>query len=653
MNQYSEIKFKHVTHYNHTHDEEGPVIPTEKLSFDTKHLAYVPDGMEPDNLLLASSIGNDIMVKLPYPEASIPGMGDTVQLSLDNKEIGELYELDDYEGNESLELTIPAGALVGKEGTLKLSYYLFYGISDHGVYGPATEFIVDITPPADNYFLAAPTFPFDILEEGVTPEKLTDIDGKQYLKGLISGYQGMAPGDQIIPYIENEPLDAISVKISEVDKSVHVNYPRELFEKVGDGEKTITYRVTDRAGNQSELSKATKLAIVLSGALENLKAPIIPLFDDDNLINDSDARVPVAVQIPGHEKILEGDKIRLHWGERVQPDISVYSDDVGENPIFEINVPYLDIFSGWDKQNNTTTKVWYQIFRGRILAGTSPEKAVIVNLDIAGGPDPYPETPVNENLVAPSVRSASGKIDVIDIDDSTKDATYIIPWNDAADPQKPVFRAEDSIYAFFGKQPLTAYKVTQQDIENAKDIELVLPKDAIDKEGTGLIPATYQIKRTVSGTTESTSLSPEKKVDVKSAGQLPGGGTLKAGRYTEVNGKGNISLAQAIGGVPFEIPKYLHKSIDDEIIVTFMVALIKDKNFTNPIETVVVTKYVSTNDVNSVTLITDVVTEAALKSTLQHGVPAGVGRCRTVYVIKNSSGSVTSDPGDTLIDIRA
>jgi len=110
---------------------------------------------------------------------------------------------------------------------------------------------------------------------------------------------------------------------------------------------------------------------------------------------------------------------------------------------------------------------------------------------------------------------------------------------------------------------------------------------------------------------------------------------------------------QSFGGVPFEIPKYLHKSIDDEIVVTFRVAVITDKVFANPIATVVVTKYVSMNDVDDVTLITDVVTEAAIKSTLTGGVPPGVGRCRTVYVIKNSSGSVTSEVSDTLIDIRA
>jgi hypothetical protein len=551
---------------------------TELLSFT--ELAPPPSIGDADNLLLTTTEGKDVTLTLPYPATSELEVGDTVVLVIDGA-IDESTRINVADYN-AITLTLPA-ASHATSGKYTINYELRF---DTGLgnteQGPGQSFVVDYVEPGLPD-LAAPDFLFNPAL-GLTPDRL-EADGS--LKAHVFGYNGLDLDDKIWGKIDGGTAFEIGVvdHIPVEGEQLPLIFPSGSIAALTDGPHTFGYYVVDRAGNRSPDSAAVNMSSLLTGFISDLLAAIVPEATD-GLVDDADARSlgGVLVQIPAHAKLNENYEAVVHWGATTSKEFPIPPG--AQNPVAEFTIPYGVAYFDWTfvaggADQAVPTTVYYEVFLNGIFAGRSaPMNApVSVNLYLAGGEDPDPETPVHDELVVPTVHSANGAVDTIPVADFDAAGTMIIPFKTAGvkPPAVAAFKDGDVITVQYGTTRPFTYPVTAADITAAVDIQFPLPVDNIHAGQTGQIPVTYTITRKItggSGTGSNVSLSPTKTITVSSAGDLPGGGaTLEAAAWKlseqdPTPGKENmIGFPQATHGVTIELPLYVNKKENDVISV--------------------------------------------------------------------------------------
>lgn len=624
------------------------------LQFPEEFLAeQAPNGGEPDNLLKKSARDQTLNLKLQLPDGSDDNNElfpeSTFWLVVNKRPhlIGQIVDL--ANPDELYALTIPFTA--EQRGTIeavhKLTYEIHVHPSDGRMYGPEQQYILDFTAPGDPALAAPVPVDTSIISDGLTSDKLqTDDDGLQYMDTYLPGYTGMAAGDKVMGYINGQEV-AKSLTVTEVGENMKFPFYRSDIEAAGDGELLFTYRVTDRAENISIFSDPLKLTVLLEGEITDLQSPQVPEHDDDvvdKLINDADARPDVRVIIPGNARIQAGDFVQLFWGDQKLPKVPVREEDVGSDPLMQLDVEYRAVYADWDatsKGNNSVvvSPVSYQILRGtgEVPAGVSPSNNVAVNLYLPGGPEP--ELGIKK-LLAPVVSGDNN----IDVEESKVDSDVAVPWLNA--DGNAYLLAGDAVEVFYGTQPAIRYTVSAQDVEDKVDLSINLPQASIAAEGAGTIVTYYTVTRNVAGGSSNTSVSPDTQVTVVTPGVLPGNGTLQPGKFEPLNRFGVVGYDEVVNQiVKFIIPVYENMKAGDKVTLNYSLALGSGhKENEEPIEGTELTKEytLSQSDVNQrVEFVIERQYLEASRTQMCHAEP--------LYTITNSYGTVTAQTSVTIV----
>lgn len=542
-----------------------PVAP----QVDPTALAPLPDRFVDVGLLLASV--KDLPLKIIVALDPAFYDGDRLVLFIDNVEQApyELQRADVEAGVVNLEIA-------PEDRTVEKMYSIDYVVrgrfgGDETPRSLKSTFMTDYTAPGDPT-LARPQFDREIEADGLTSAKLADMG--DVIQGLIPSYQGRADGDtvqaQVVSASGGTVITAPGVQIGpgEANKDLHVEFTRADLVRVGDGVAEFSYWVTDLAGNKSTQSYETEIDLFITSAIEDFVSPTVPLFDDDSLIGEADARSPVYVDIPGNLRLVAGDKIVVSWGNAKLAEVSVVAGDESKPIMFSVPVPYGVVLD----EGNGTIPVTYEGFRaGKSLGKPANPTDVVVDLEVPGGPDPDPTDPINQALKPPVLRSAGWNTgdpeNEIPVEDSNDPATVIIPWSNALTPPEDAFKVDDVIELLYNGDSFDTYTVDAADVTAGDDIERILPAALIKKYGSGTLPLQYRATRTLASGVENTALSPEQDVVVESASDLPGGGDpLPVGTFDNPH----IDMSNTKEhGAPVTIPDYINKKVGDKVRMHF------------------------------------------------------------------------------------
>ncbi|MNJ29852.1 hypothetical protein D3C77_244340 [compost metagenome] len=532
---------------------------------------------------------------------------------------------------------------------------MFYYFAQDSDDGPSQAFTVDLTAPGEP-FLGQLLIDNDIVQNGLTPDKLKTDDKGQYLESFVPSYNVVRPGDVIQCFI-NGVLAAISTTtVGEVGpgENVELRIYRLDIEAAGDGSLEFRYQVRDRAGNISQMSVSITLPVLLKGEIDDLLAPLVPLYDDDDIINEADARSPVQVTIPGHAEIQPGDAVVLVWGGVTLTAVTIPPGGEGSNPLLTVNVPYAVLYDTWRAATNGANAladiaVSYFIQRMGLPAGQSPETPVKVNLFQAGG-DPDPEGPVHPNLRLALLTSAGGSQNEIPVGDFEQPAAITVFWLDRQIPAREVFLLGDKVNLTYGSFTFPERTITSLDVGNRRDLVFTLTAEQIGIVGSGTHILQYIIIRPVVGNpdaTENTSLAPPQDVMVMGSDQLPGNGVLPKATFTPVNSVDAIGPEQARQGVRLVMPPYTNMAPGN--IVRF--SLVQSRGFQHqPGETPIeATRIVGDRTLGALDVGRDVMFSLNAQALMQL---ISLNHADVEWSVENDHGTVTNVETYVVIDSR-
>lgn len=554
-----------------THQQLTPSTFSPRLAFPEAALARLPSHVAPDQLLNVSVREEPIVLSLPFPLSYDAEPGDTLQLTIDGRPVGDITALDRHAPGEILQLVLAADdrpvSLVEDRRVVRINYQVYYGSgSGSNEYGPNDQtFVTDIVRPGRDS-LAALSFDPRVIACGVTPDVLVDDGaGHRYLPAVVKGYATEAAGDWIQGRIDDDPLllsDIYELREADVGKDIEIRFPEALLDTLDGGRHTFSYRIADRAGNVSQRPVGVDLDIRLSEHIDDLLPPTVPAAED-GLVTSDDARVDggVKVVIPGNAAIAAGDWIVLRWNAHVSGRYPVLSSQQGRDPLMVITSPYDDVYSDWlagsgNTDRDVTARVDYRVERGVSVIGTPAEPALpAINLFGPGGPDPDPLTPVHENMPLPDVRGASGDpANVVRAEDVAHDATATLAWEIPGAPGMQAFTAGDRIRLFWDGMPVGEEVVVA---DPRHDVVVRVPSKVLRQHSPGRWMVRYTASRALATVPFiNMAASPSRSVSVEDYRQLPGEGELLLdATFAEWVGSRvySITLSDAIDGTPVRI----------------------------------------------------------------------------------------------------
>lgn len=378
------------------------------------------------------------------------------------------------------------------------------------------------------------------------------VDGLLHVQ--LAHYEGIARGDKIELWIELTPGEPEELRVDPDPEEGFLNlaYTESHLEEVGNGPKSFSYKVTDKAGNFAG-STTYILNVQLHTTPTEIPAPTVPQADPD-FLDEAEARAGTRVGITAYDLAQVGDEIVVHWGSQTSERHKLEEDDLGEDPFITVELDYSLVVQETSKGK---VQVTFEVFRNGTSLGISEVNEVTVDLTIPGGPDPDPETPINENLLPLIARSAGagdppapGEDNVIPPEDYEEDARVIISWLDV--DGEDIYELDDEIVVTWGAQTTLpiSHKITQQDLTAAKDLVLTVPTATVQAEGSGTeIKVTYVIKRLTDTRppVANTAFAPPTEVSVTGPDELPGSGVIDPPVFTVLNGNGAIGQAELIG----------------------------------------------------------------------------------------------------------
>jgi hypothetical protein len=567
-----------------------PKILGPRLEFPADAFARLPTGAVADGLIKESVRNDDLVLTLDYPLPDPPEIGpsDLLQLLVDGNLVGDVVELQSYKPGDIINVTLhakdrPLDNLVDRR-VVNINYRVKYesGAGNFEDGPPGQTFITDIVRPGGDS-LAALEFARDVQLVGVTPAALvTDGGGQRYLPCTVKGYADAAIGDWIFARIDDTEATVHELVDGQVNKDVEIRFPVELIEPFDGGTHAFTCRIVDRAGNVSVVSTAVPLRIRLSEQIDDLLPPRVP-GAADGLVTDSDAHVNggVAVEIPGHASIQEGDLIVLIWNAHEATGVRVDASDVGKDPLKVLTEAYGEVYDDWyaaagDADQNVSATVTYRIERGGTPIGTPAQSLLApVNLFGAGGKDPKPESPENENLLPPIVQAAGGgPPNIVPADAVNTDAMATIPGMTASVPSVAAFRPGDRLQFFWNGQPIDTEFVV---LTSGADITRTIPAAVLAAHSPGSWNVHYTAARTLATPPfVNTAISPVQRVDVADASDLPGEGKpLAKAKWLEAwsdqEGVETIDYNDATSGsgTPVRIYGYTNMAEKDTVTMSF------------------------------------------------------------------------------------
>lgn len=514
---------------------------------------------------------------------------DLVFLFIDGNAVGDPAGLPIKDQLDPMQLTIPVIDMAAlSEGEHNIIAQMGSGFGDPYVTLPA-KIIIDKTPPG-GVTLPIIRFKLEYEQSGVSLAQIV-ADGNQ-LEGMIASYDGQMDGDLIKTFIQTIPLPPGQPATPTPGPDIPVGNSTEAHDSVftlvqlqaagATGNVDFWYDVYDKAQNKKTADRAP-LRMLVAGSPDLMEAPRVPLFSDDKLIHEGDARTPITVEIPQFGHGLPGDVLWLLLGAAppIEVEGPLIAADLPTDPatpdptksIRTISVPYEFIAALQPIVGGVVNPVFgfdvrYEVRRG-IFKIPSPPFAVSVDLTLAGGGDPKPETPEDERLKKPTVRhSGTGATDNLIPVGYTLPVFATISHLTTDTPAVEVFEATDQVQLYrFDVDGTTEIAI------GAKTAAVPGADLTINFNPPDIVPGNwqvfYKVGRTLATGQVNEALSPAQAIVIQDAGEQPGGPDLlpqAVFRESEIKqGFPAIGYTRASNGTIVRVYDYLNMKDKDKI----------------------------------------------------------------------------------------
>ena len=362
--------------------------------------------------------------------------------------------------------------------------------SDDFSYSAPLKLIFDRVPPYNH----APPAQFPAITV-VTDASLSAAGGKATLT-LPDYSKDWAPGDTCFVYWMNrlpenfDDLDLPVATVATTGKNQSVDILEADIRRVGDGGVFVLYVLVDLAGNVSQLSVYTSVAVALGTLPTVFGDPVVPLATaaDGYLIDQADANEGVEVWIPLFEGWKKTDVGVVKWGTTELPPEAVGSVP-GE--YIRVRVPNEVMQKEYGTSTGAVdTKVSYTLLRGtHLMGGAETDIKVDFETMDPGGPDPSWPVPIHPGLKQPVITGkGSRKTDELDTKDNGLDAELEFELYDFAD-------TDDELTFYWGGMTAITYKVLA-DNKPGDIIKLEVPWSIIEEVGNSdNVPVDYEARR--------------------------------------------------------------------------------------------------------------------------------------------------------------
>ena len=215
---------------------------TQKFDFAAP---FVPAASPEDGLIRTVELGEFVAVEVTLWSAIRPGF--YLQLTLNKELVGEVWTMSDiYQPGDIIHLKLDS-RLLAQEGRYELGFRATNNLSGVSNDSPTTPLLIDRAPPG------APL---------MGPIMFAQASFGDTLKGRIPSYSGQATGDYIQTVCNGSSGPAHRVRPENLSTTpIEISFTKELMEGLFSDKVSITYHVTDRAGNRSILAQPVELTV--------------------------------------------------------------------------------------------------------------------------------------------------------------------------------------------------------------------------------------------------------------------------------------------------------------------------------------------------------------------------------------------------------
>lgn len=404
------------------------------------------------------------------------------------------------------------GVLDGQDRPFDLYVFQYRDVANPAI-SNLYRFRVDKQKPGGNF----PEFthlyiPDDYIANGVTLAQLQAAGG---FECSITAYYAFAEDDIVSVVIALSDGTEFTYEAGPIPGDTHkldIMIPVDFFvDNAIDGTITVAPRARDVAGNVN-IGLAHTLETLIAGSPTGFQPLLVPLHDDDNVINLADARTPPEFTIAAYTTPLAGDQIEVTINDVIAATFPV---GIADDPVVTGTIPTANIVAAGAGTDGLFSFVLdYRLLRGRFSIPSNLPKTINCDLRASGW---------GTSLLKGVVRGPnSTEDDVIPPEDSTGPLTATIPH-----------LALDGSEAFVTNDRITAYKVNMdgsspvaigpaQSATQGADLAYAVNANAL-VDGVNYVR--YDNLRANPGGQNNTEFSPIWPVEVTSSSGLPGGGT--------------------------------------------------------------------------------------------------------------------------------
>uniref|UniRef100_A0A923FFX4 Uncharacterized protein n=1 Tax=Pseudomonas zanjanensis TaxID=2745496 RepID=A0A923FFX4_9PSED len=341
-------------------------------------LSNVPGGQ--NNLLPEAATHSDLTVWFELWDHSDPTLSEEkVELFLDGKRV------DCRTWNECIKpsdryVTLPQEELRGNDGPHRLRYKAT-AYNNEVDDSAELEITLDTTPPdlAHNNQLLIDQ---DIIQNGLSEQYLNEHNG--IITVTVPTYREPAPGDTITARWRNEhngQLEEVTkdLDLNNYEDPIRLDFTEALIRRMGDGTRSISYHVADRAGNESVESTAVSFLVSVVRAPHYVPHPWITEAEGSPAeyadLTPSNVVAGATAKIPVDAVYYDDDVVHMQFGE---------PDEFGAIPVpvpwgtKEVRIPPGNIAAMFGKR----VPVYYDV----VLADTSNKKSGILTVAIGTFP---------------------------------------------------------------------------------------------------------------------------------------------------------------------------------------------------------------------------------------------------------------------------
>lgn len=334
---------------------------------------------------------------------------DTVELIWDNDldnpvDVRQYAGPIDPENPPQLWLQVPVAEL--DEGAHRLHYRLHPWNGGNARTSPMVNVTIDKTP-VDLAFANTPLIDPIIIDTGLSEEYLLEHNG--VVTVTIPTYLEPAPGDRIVAIWTNEDsgqfreVPRTLTRDDYEDVPLQLAFDEQLIRDMGDGERSISYRVFDRAGNESRLSESVSFTVAVLRAPHFVPYPwIVEAEGNPSQYGDLDpmqAQRGATARIPAEAVYYDDDVVHMQFGEPGTAGAVAVPVPWG---VKEVPIPAASVAAMFDK----SVPVYYQV----VLADDTIKESEYLTLRVQSIPShrfpvPQLEAPFTDPVSKASIPS--------------------------------------------------------------------------------------------------------------------------------------------------------------------------------------------------------------------------------------------------------